>query len=215
MLGGVSLAGGKGGLVGPIVAVFILRLVRQDLTFLSIDPNVSQVIEGTIMVSGGHGRWRGGHPEQAAHELDTAAQDPPSAAPRQPWVGPRRLMRDRPIIPLLLLLLVLLVVLLELIRRASSTSVGSSTTIKVAIPLAILAAAQTLTMMTGGIDLSVGDGGHHVRATSWPHRSPARMSIAASCWRSCRQPGIGLVSGIGVGIFRVHPLIMTLSMAWS
>ncbi len=28
VLGGVSLAGGRGGLVGPIVAVFILRLVR-------------------------------------------------------------------------------------------------------------------------------------------------------------------------------------------
>jgi ribose transport system permease protein len=51
VLGGVSLAGGKGGLIGPLVAVFILRLVRQDLTFLSVDPNVAQVIEGVIMVS--------------------------------------------------------------------------------------------------------------------------------------------------------------------
>lgn len=51
VLGGVSLAGGKGGFVGPIVAVFILRLVRQDLTFLSIDPNLSGVIEGIIMVA--------------------------------------------------------------------------------------------------------------------------------------------------------------------
>jgi ribose transport system permease protein len=51
VLGGVSLAGGRGGLVGPIVAVFILRLARQDLTLLSIDPNVAQVIEGLIMVS--------------------------------------------------------------------------------------------------------------------------------------------------------------------
>lgn len=51
VLGGVSLAGGKGGLIGPLVAVFILRLVRQDLTFLSVDPNVAQVIEGLIMVS--------------------------------------------------------------------------------------------------------------------------------------------------------------------
>ena len=50
VLGGVSLAGGKGGLVGPILAVFILRLVRQDLTFMSVDPNVSQVIDGLIMV---------------------------------------------------------------------------------------------------------------------------------------------------------------------
>jgi ribose transport system permease protein len=51
VLGGVSLAGGKGGLVGPIIAVFILRLARQDLTLLAIDPNVAQVIEGLIMVA--------------------------------------------------------------------------------------------------------------------------------------------------------------------
>jgi len=50
VLGGVSLAGGKGGLVGPIVAIFILRLIRQDLVFLSVDPNVAQVVEGLIMV---------------------------------------------------------------------------------------------------------------------------------------------------------------------
>jgi ribose transport system permease protein len=51
VLGGVSLAGGRGGLVGPIVGVFILRLARQDLTLMSIDPNVAQVTEGLIMVS--------------------------------------------------------------------------------------------------------------------------------------------------------------------
>jgi ribose transport system permease protein len=50
VLGGVSLAGGKGGFVGPVVAVLILQLVRQDLTFLKIDPNVQGVIEGLIMV---------------------------------------------------------------------------------------------------------------------------------------------------------------------
>jgi ribose transport system permease protein len=50
VLGGVTLGGGMGGIVGPIVAVFILRLVRSDLTFLSVDPNVTTIIEGTIMV---------------------------------------------------------------------------------------------------------------------------------------------------------------------
>jgi ribose transport system permease protein len=50
VLGGVTLGGGKGGLVGPIVAVFILRLVRSDLTLLAVDPNVATIIEGTIMV---------------------------------------------------------------------------------------------------------------------------------------------------------------------
>jgi len=51
VLGGVVLGGGKGGLLGPIVAVFILRLVRTILTFLSVDPNVTTIIEGTIMVA--------------------------------------------------------------------------------------------------------------------------------------------------------------------
>lgn len=50
VLGGVVLGGGRGGLVGPIIAVFILRLVRTDMTLLSVDPNVSTIIEGTIMV---------------------------------------------------------------------------------------------------------------------------------------------------------------------
>lgn len=50
VLGGVVLGGGRGGLIGPIVAVFILRLVRTDLTLLSVDPNVASIIEGTIMV---------------------------------------------------------------------------------------------------------------------------------------------------------------------
>lgn len=50
VLGGVTLGGGRGGLLGPIVAVFILRLVRTDLTLLAVDPNVTSIIEGTIMV---------------------------------------------------------------------------------------------------------------------------------------------------------------------
>jgi ribose transport system permease protein len=50
VLGGVALTGGKGGLVGPILAVFILRLVRLDLTLMSVDPNVTTIVEGTIMV---------------------------------------------------------------------------------------------------------------------------------------------------------------------
>jgi ribose transport system permease protein len=50
VLGGVVLGGGRGGLVGPIVAVLVLRLVRTDLALLSVDPNATAIIEGTIMV---------------------------------------------------------------------------------------------------------------------------------------------------------------------
>jgi ribose transport system permease protein len=51
VLGGVALSGGKGGLIGPLVAVLILRLVRLMLTLLSVDPNVTTIVEGTIMVA--------------------------------------------------------------------------------------------------------------------------------------------------------------------
>jgi ribose transport system permease protein len=50
VLGGVSLVGGQGGLVGPVVAVFVLALIRADLIFLGADPNISTVIQGVIMV---------------------------------------------------------------------------------------------------------------------------------------------------------------------
>jgi ribose transport system permease protein len=51
VLGGVVLGGGRGGILGPILAVLILRTVRLDLTLLSVDPNVAAIIEGTIMVA--------------------------------------------------------------------------------------------------------------------------------------------------------------------
>lgn len=49
VLGGVALTGGKGGLLGPILAVFILRALRLILTLLSVDPNVTTIIEGLIL----------------------------------------------------------------------------------------------------------------------------------------------------------------------
>jgi len=50
VLGGVSLAGGRGGVVGPIVAVFILALVQTDMTLLKIPPNLATVLQGAILI---------------------------------------------------------------------------------------------------------------------------------------------------------------------
>jgi ribose transport system permease protein len=51
VLGGVSLAGGRGGLFGPIVAVFILMLLRTDLSFMQINTNLATVAQGIILVA--------------------------------------------------------------------------------------------------------------------------------------------------------------------
>jgi ribose transport system permease protein len=50
VLGGVSLAGGVGGVFGPIVAVIVLQLIRNDMTFMHIDPNFGLVAQGAILI---------------------------------------------------------------------------------------------------------------------------------------------------------------------
>lgn len=50
VLGGVSLAGGRGGLFGPMVAVVILSLLRTDMTFLRLNTNLATVAQGAILV---------------------------------------------------------------------------------------------------------------------------------------------------------------------
>jgi ribose transport system permease protein len=50
VLGGVTLAGGKGGLVGPVAAAFCLTLVPSIMVFQGIDPNYGQVIQGALIV---------------------------------------------------------------------------------------------------------------------------------------------------------------------
>ena len=135
-------------------------------------------------------------------------------APSNQWLsmaGWRTMLRDRPLIPLTLLLLVL-VVIVEIAQAGTVKPNWIGVIVRASVPLAILAGCQTLTMLTGGIDLSVGyvaSMSGFVVATfvhqpgGWPLGVVVALTAAAVA---------GLISGIGVGVFRVHPLIMTLGM---
>ena len=120
----------------------------------------------------------------------------------------KRFMSDYPVIPLIILLIVL-VGILQFIRPGIVNERWIANTIKFAIPLALLAGCQTMTMLTGGIDMSVGTVATisaFVMATQVVSIDPASailMSLVPAVL-------IGAVNGIGVGIFRVHPLVMTL-----
>jgi ribose transport system permease protein len=122
-----------------------------------------------------------------------------------------RLMVDNPLIPLVLLL-VLLVGVLAILNPGVLSLFWLSNTLKIAIPLAMLAACQTLTMLTGGIDLSAGTVATitgFVAATLAPILGvPTAIAIALGCALL-----VGLVNGFGVAVARVHPLIMTLGTA--
>lgn len=146
------------------------------------------------------------HPEQ------TAASDP-----RLVRFG--RYLADNPVIPLIAFLFFLIGVL-EVMRPGivlpflggregiiSTFWVGNL--IKFAIPLAMIAACQVLTMLTAGIDLSAGivaTCSAFVCATLMPLMGPVPAVLIAMAVGMI----VGLVNGFGVGVVRVHPLIMTL-----
>jgi ribose transport system permease protein len=123
----------------------------------------------------------------------------------------RRLKRftgDYPLVPLLILL-ILLVAVLQVLRPGIVNERWIANTVKFAIPLAMLAGCQTLTMLTGGIDLSVATVATmaaFIMATQGVQHDPSLALLIAFVPALL----IGLANGIGVGIFRVHPLIMTL-----
>jgi ribose transport system permease protein len=76
-----------------------------------------------------------------------------------------------------------------------------------ATPLLIVALGQTLVVLTGGLDLSVGVmislATGIISNTESPVAGVALVLLAAVV--------LGLVNGVGVARFRVHPIIMTLS----
>lgn len=119
-----------------------------------------------------------------------------------------RFLRDNPVIPLIGLLFALIGIL-ELMRPGIISPFWMGNTMRFAIPLAMLAACQVLTMLTGGIDLSaavVATVAGFVVATATPLvGAPVAVSIALGAGLM-----VGLVNGIGVAFARVHPLIMTL-----
>jgi len=137
-----------------------------------------------------------------------------AAMPRSPSPtgrGWRAVVRDQPLIPLVALL-VAMVAVLEIAKPGSVNGNWAATTIRTAVPLAILAACQTLAMLTGGIDLAVGavaSMAAFLMATLAPGQGPI-VAIAVAILAAVIA---GFVNGVGVGVFKVHPLIMTLGMS--
>jgi ribose transport system permease protein len=127
--------------------------------------------------------------------------------------GWRRLFRDRPIVPLMGVLAILFLAI-ELADPGIVSPEWTGVIVRASVPLAILAGCQTLTMLTGGIDLSVaaiGSMAGFVTATLVHSPGGVAEGIIVALAAAALA---GLLTGIGVGVFRVHPLIMTLGMSF-
>jgi len=120
-----------------------------------------------------------------------------------------RLVQQRSIV-VLIGLLVALAGLIEIIRPGAVSPSWVSNILEFAAPLGILAAGQTLVVITGGIDLSVANvatAAAYIMASQAPY-GVTRAIVAGLLVGVV----VGLVNGVGVAVFRVQPLIMTLAM---
>jgi ribose transport system permease protein len=132
-----------------------------------------------------------------------------SALDRTMAVGVRRYLQQSPIVVLVGLLGVL-VAGLAIARPGTVTPGWISSVVLFAAPLGIMAAGQTLVMITGGIDLSVANvatAAAYVMASQASHGTLTAVALALLIGLV-----VGLVNGAGVAVFKVQPLIMTLGM---
>lgn len=127
----------------------------------------------------------------------------------------RRVLTENPPI-MLAVVFVALFVLADIVNRVQGdgaflTGTQVSTTFLFAAILGLIAAGQTLVMLTAGVDLSVAStatASAMIISTQGGRGAAAAIALALGIGL-----GIGVVNGLGVAIFRVNPLIMTLGVA--
>jgi ribose transport system permease protein len=131
----------------------------------------------------------------------------PAVARQSTWA---RLLADWPLV-ILGIVLVVLIAVTGLIEPNYLSLRGMRNTLMHAAPIGILAAAQTVLMLTRGIDISVAmiaTGAAYVVGSQ-----SADGLVLAIILGLLAGAVVGAGNGIGVGVFRVHPLIMTLAMS--
>jgi ribose transport system permease protein len=120
-----------------------------------------------------------------------------------------RIVQQRSIL-VLIALLIALAGLIEVIRPGAVNASWVSNILEFSAPLGILAAGQTLVVITGGIDLSVANvatAAAYIMASQSPYGATRAIVLGLLV-----GVAVGLINGLGIAIFKVQPLIMTLAM---
>ncbi len=138
---------------------------------------------------------------------DRAKTGAARAVPGFPGGDVLSLLRKHTIIALILLLLAF-VAGIETARPGTVNGLWMSNMLLFAAPLGIVAAGQTLVMLTGGIDLSVAS---VATASAYLMATHSGLGgVTAVSWGLGVGLAVGLVNGVGIALLRVQPLVMTL-----
>jgi len=135
-------------------------------------------------------------------------------------IGPRSLgladvgllLRSRPFLTLLVVAVVWIAT--SLVSHGFGSYGHLRYLVELAAAIGIVAAGQTMVVIGGGIDLSVG-AVITVASVSLPLLSPGSdpTGFIGVAFTLTLAAGIGFTNGLGIAYLRVHPLIMTLAMA--
>lgn len=107
-------------------------------------------------------------------------------------------------------ILLILFIITGLVDNYFWTIPSIGVTIQLAVPLGLLAAGQTICMLTGGIDLSIAmiaTGAAYIVSV----KSSEGLTIAL-LWAVGYCILVGSINGLAVGLLGINPLIMTLGM---
>jgi ribose transport system permease protein len=139
--------------------------------------------------------------------MTTPAKTNPSSAADGSLAKALRLIRQNTIL-VLVLILIAFIAGIDIARPGTVNPTWISNMLLFAAPLGILAAGQTLVMLTGGIDLSVASvatGSAYLLATNSSHGNLTAVLLGLALGLA-----VGSLNGVGIALLRVQPLVMTL-----
>jgi ribose transport system permease protein len=237
VLGGTSLAGGRGGLVGPLLGAFSIYLLQNLLATFAINPAYLQIVYGGILIvavvlggvlsrdTGGGLRRTGASvrrrrgvqplslPETLLAKRDRAAEPAAGATGglRAAWGTLGKLQARFPIAQIVALVVVFVYGAITLPGLGAWASIRSILVLAALVGLA--SGGQTLLILIGGFDLGVSGfivaGALTVTALRTKYNLPFWVALLLAI------VGSGILGGFAGYVchrFAINPLVVTLAM---
>ncbi len=242
VIGGTRLGGGRGGCLGTVFAAFILMQIASLMLVLKIETKVAPLFEGCIILASiAMACFRSGSPLpvlitrlrkrlRGRARVITAPQTSPldiltgrAGAPRADneagiAAGTRFLTRHRDVLvligPVFLLLIVALIMSGALLGQSVLSMNYVNSVLILTLILAVLALGQGLVVISGGMDLSMGQAATlcavlttslFAKLASFPGSTGAISMVVLAVGAL-----IGLGNGIGVVCLGIPAVIMTI-----
>jgi ribose transport system permease protein len=238
VVGGTRLGGGRGGVVGSIIGAYILMVIVNILLVLNVSAYYSTIVEGCILIlavlgsavtrdsraakrlRAGLVRFKGWRRGMLPRQVSRASQrlvlpgieTKPNRTPAPSFLT-RNAESIRYALPAYVCFAIVLVVTELTVGHALFHWSYYNSILVLSSFLLILALGQGTVILTGGLDLSVpwtiALAGILLAGIVNGQNGPMLYALPSVLVIGCL---VGLANGIGIAIFGISPIVMTLAM---